>query len=223
LSTPIDFKELIGAIAATVSVAIAFTAIVGAFRAGVLKKLKFGSIELEAPQMDIKVFREAIEHRGTEVTKEIPFEIEQLTNYYSQILGQSKVSFWFSLIFASLGFSIIVVAAFLYTDGSGTATAAQFIAGLIMDAISGLFFVQSRNAQKSMGDFFDKLRNDRLHMESRKLCDSVEDKPAQDALRVHLALHYSGAPNAETIARHITETCLAKAKANLSINTRPAL
>jgi hypothetical protein len=145
LSTPFDFKELIGAIAASVSVAIAFTAIAGAFRAGVLKKLKFGGFELEAPPREIQIFREALEKRGTEAAKEIPFEIEQLTNYYTQILGQSKVSFWFSLIFASLGFSIIVVAAFLYTDGSGTATTAQFIAGLIMDAISGLFFVQSRN------------------------------------------------------------------------------
>jgi hypothetical protein len=212
VSVPFDIKELVAAIGASVSVAIAFTAIVGALKAGVLRKVRLGAFEIEASPKDAQVFRKALELRGTEGAKDIPFEIEQLTNYYSQILGQSKVSFWFSLIFASLGFAIIVVAAFLYTDGSGTATVAQFIAGIIMDAIAGLFFVQSHNAQKSMGEFFDKLRNDRLHMESRKLCDTVQDPAAQDALRVHLSLHYSGAANAESIARHITETCLTRSE-----------
>ena len=212
MSSVIDLKELVAAIAASVSVAIAFSAIFGAFRAGVLKKVRLGGFELEAQTEEAKAFREALSHRGSEEAKDIPFEIEQLTNYYTQILAQSKISFWFSLIFASLGFATIVVAAFLYTDGAGAATAAQFTAGLIMDAVAGLFFVQSRNAQKSMGEFFDKLRNDRMHMESRNLCDSVEEKSAQDALRVHLALHYAGAPNSEAIAKHITESCLTNDK-----------
>ena len=223
MTVPFDIKDLVGAIGASVSVAIAFTAIVGAFKAGVLRKVRLGAFEIEASPKEVQVFREALELRGTERAKDIPFEIEQLTNYYSQILAQSKVSFWFSLIFASLGFAIIVVAAFLYTDGSGTATVAQFIAGIIMDAIAGLFFVQSHNAQKSMGEFFDKLRNDRLHMESRKLCDTVQNAAAQDALRVHLSLHYAGTANAESIARHITETCLARTeKANTAVNTDAA-
>lgn len=212
MSSIIDIKEVVAAIAASVSIAVAFTALAGAFRAGVLKKIRFGSFEVEAQTEEVKAFRAALQHSGSAEPKDIPFEIEQLTNYYSQILAQSKVSFWFSLIFASLGFATIVVAAFLYTDGAGAATAAQFTAGLIMDAVAGLFFVQSRNAQKSMGEFFDKLRNDRLHMESRNLCDSIEDKSAQDALRIHLALHYAGATNAETIAKHITESCLTNEK-----------
>lgn len=210
MSVPLDIKELVAVIAASISVAIAATAIVGAFKAGVLRKVRFGAFEMEASLNEVQVFSEVLELRDTKKTKDVPFEIEQLTKYYSQILAQSKVSFWFSLIFASLGFAIIVVAAFLYTDGSGAATVAQFIAGMIMDAIAGLFFVQSHNAQKSMGEFFDKLRNDRLHMESRKLCDTVEDVAAQDALRVHLSLHYAGTASAEAIARHITENCLTR-------------
>ena len=194
-------KELVAGIAASISVAIAFAALIGSFKAGVLKKVKFGAFELEASEEAV-AFREALTQRSGD-EKEVPFEIEQLTNYYTQILAQSKVSFWFSLIFASLGFATIVVAAFLYSDGSGAATAAQFIAGMIMDAVAGLFFVQSRNAQKSMGEFFDKLRSDRLHMESRTLCDSVNNDSAQDALRVHLSLHYAGVSEADSIAKHI--------------------
>ena len=63
--------------------------------------------------------------------------------------------------------------------------------------------VQSRSAQKSMGEFFDKLRRDRQHLEARKLCDSVENKDARDALRINLSLHYAEIPNAESISNSI--------------------
>lgn len=205
-------QDIVGIIAAALAVVATAASIAGAFRAGVLKRIRLGSIEIEAPSEEARKLREAFK-AAVPAGKEIPFEIEQLTNYYSQILTQSKISFWFSLIFASLGFAIIVVAAFLYTDGSGTATVAQFVAGVIMDAVAGLFFVQSRNAQKSMAEFFDKLRNDRLHMESRRLVDTVSSETAKDALRLHLSLHYAGVSNAEGIANGITETCLGNASA----------
>lgn len=208
MSTAINIQELIGAITASVAVAIAIASIAGAFKSGVFKKIRLGSLEFEASDKDYVIFKEGLALQEEKNEKEIPFEIEQLANYYSQILSQSKISFWFSLIFASLGFATIVVAAFLYTDSNGAATIAQFIAGLIMDAVAGLFFVQSRNAQKSMGEFFDKLRSDRLHMESRSLSESIESSEARDALRLHLALHYAGVGESDSIAKHITEKCL---------------
>ncbi|ENU5814307.1 hypothetical protein ACE34P_001863 [Vibrio fluvialis] len=209
MSIAIDnIQEIISAITASVAVAVAFASIAGALKSGVFKKIRLGSLEFEASDKDYVLFKEGLASREEKSKTEVPFEIEQLANYYSQILSQSKISFWFSLVFASLGFATIVIAAFLYTDSNGTATIAQFIAGLIMDAVSGLFFVQSRNAQKSMGDFFDKLRSDRLHMESRSLSESIESAKARDALRLHLALHYSGVGESDSIAKHITEKCL---------------
>lgn len=208
MSSAINIQELLGTFAASIAIAIAFASIAGAFKSGVFKKIRLGSLEFEASDKDYVIFKEGLTHREDKSEKEVPFEIEQLANYYSQILSQSKISFWFSLIFASLGFATIVVAAFLYTDSNGTATIAQFIAGLVMDAVAGLFFVQSRNAQKSMGEFFDKLRSDRLHMESRSLSESISSSEARDALRLHLALHYAGVGESEGIAKHITENCL---------------
>ncbi len=206
----ISLQDILGTIAVSIAVIATVASIVGAFKAGVLKRIRIGSLEIEAPSEEARKLRDAM-HAAVRPGKDIPFEIEQLTNYYSQILTQSKISFWFSLIFASLGFAIIVVAAFLYTDGSGTATVAQFIAGVIMDAVAGLFFVQSRNAQKSMAEFFDKLRSDRLHMESRRLVDTVSNDKAKDALRLHLSLHYAGVDNAEGVAKEITTSCLVEA------------
>ncbi len=203
----ISLQDILGIIAISIAVIATAASITGALKAGVLKRIRIGSLEIEAPSEEARKLRDAL-RAAVAPGKDIPFEIEQLTNYYSQILTQSKISFWFSLIFASLGFAIIVVAAFLYTDGSGTATVAQFIAGVIMDAVAGLFFVQSRNAQKSMAEFFDKLRNDRLHMESRRLVDTVSNDKAKDALRLHLSLHYAGVDNAEGVAKDITTSCL---------------
>lgn len=201
-------KYLVTAVTGLVSI----LAVTGAFRSGALTKIRLGSLEIAAEAGERerleKVFEGAVRQQD-----DVPFEVEQLTNYYSQILSQSKISFWFSLVFASLGFVAILVAAFFFTSGpSGAtgATVAQFVAGAIMEAVASLFFVQSKNAQKSMGDFFDKLRNDRLHMESRKLCEAIQNSGAQDALKLNLALHYAGVANSETIAKQISEAILAK-------------
>jgi len=187
-------NDIIGVISVGVAVSALATAIAGALRAGVLKRVHIAGLELETPSDEARKLHKELK-ASISKGKDIPFEIEQLANYYTQILAQSKISFWFSLIFASLGFVIIVVAAFLYTDGSGTATTAQFVAGIIMDAVAGLFFVQSRNAQKSMADFFDKLRSDRMQMESRNLSESIVNEEAKDALKVHYVFHKKEGPS----------------------------
>jgi hypothetical protein len=131
-----------------------------------------------------------------------------LAAYYAQVLAQSKVSFWFSLVFASLGFLVIVVAAFRFTPDSAGAAVAQIVAGSIMDAVAALFFVQSKAAQTSMSDFFEKLRRDRQHAESRRLREAIAEPQARDALRVQLALHYAEVPSGSDVAKGIIEATL---------------
>jgi len=191
-----------------ITVVFSIFSLIGAFRSGVLTKVRVGGLEIASNSPESQRIRTAIEQTVTG-KDDIPFEVEQLTNYYSQILSQSKIAFWFSLVFASLGFVAIVVAAFFYTSESSGTTIAQFVAGTIMEAVASLFFVQSKNAQKSMGDFFDKLRSDRLHLESRKLCDDIANSDAQDSLKLHLSLHYAGVKDSDAIAKHISETVIA--------------
>ncbi len=221
-----DFAKVVSVLAATVGVVAALASLLGAMRAGVLRKIRLGSIdiEIEANSQEAIEFRKAYKESLQEVTKEqvtsdanqggmdsgIPFEVTQLSNYYAQILSQSKVSFWFSLVFASIGFSVIISSAFLYSEGGLQATIVQFFSGVVVDAVAALFFVQSKNAQKSMGDFFDKLRRDRLHAESRKICEQIESSEAKDALRVHLSLHYAEVQNSQEISKAIADTCFRK-------------
>jgi hypothetical protein len=135
-----EFLSVAAGLVATV------VAILGAFNAGVLKKVRTGDATLEG------VDRQSFERIRAELASArsgdpIPFEIEQLANYYSVTLGQAKISFWFSLVFASIGFMVIVGAAFLYHEGDVMGVTIKIVSGLIIDAVAALFFVQSRRAQ----------------------------------------------------------------------------
>ncbi len=201
-----ELSNIISILVLGTSVIVAVLSIIGAMRAGVLTRLRVGNLlEIQATPQEREAAKALVAAASSTPRDEVPFETEQLALYYGQILAQSKISFWFSLIFASLGFVVIIVAVFLYTNGTAGATIAQFSAGVIMDAVAALFFVQSRNAQKSMGEFFDKLRRDRQQLESRKLCEQVENPTARDALRVQLSLHYADVPTSADVARAVID------------------
>ncbi len=189
--------------------------IIAAFRAGILKSFQLGSFKLQASEKDTQEARALIHTVTMSSGDKVPFETEQLASYYAQILAQSKVSFWFSLVFASIGFLVMLIAAFMHSDAQAGSTIARFIAGGIVDAVAALFFVQSKRAQESMADFFEKLRRDRNHVEARKLCESLETESAKDALRLRLSLHYAEVETPDSILESIMTTCLsgdAKAK-----------
>ena len=196
-------RDVVGVVGAVLAGIIAIFSVFGAMKAGVLHQLKIGSFELKASPHEREEIGKIVASITAATPGEIPFETQQLALYYAQILAQSKISFWFSLIFASIGFAVIIAAVFLSSAGSTGATAVQFVAGVVIDAVAALFFVQSRNAQKSMGEFFDKLRRDRQQLESRKLCESVENKNARDALRINLSLHYAEIDDAASISSAI--------------------
>lgn len=197
------------AVVAVGLVAVVFS-MVAAVRSGALKSIRLGKFELQAATKEVEEARQVIRTITAPDSEGVSFETEQLANYYAQVLGQSKTSFWFSLVFASIGFLIIVLAAFLHGDADAGSTVARFVAGGIVDAVAALFFVQSKRAQESMAEFFDKLRRDRNHLEARKLCESLESTDARDALRVRLALHYADVDSPDGISQTIMQTCLQK-------------
>lgn len=139
----------------------------------------------------------ALEHIRQEIAQSragtpIPFEVEQLSGYYALTLGQARVSFWFSLIFASVGFIVIISAGLLYSGGDYVSASIKVVSGLVIDAVSALFFVQSRRAQESMSAFFEKLRSDRQFVEARRICDEIKNEDTKDKIKTMLVLHYSG-------------------------------
>jgi hypothetical protein len=122
-------------------------------------------------------------------------QYQLLRQYHSQGLEQSKISFWFSLIFAALGFVVIITATFTMESGVQlTAQGRAFItllAGTIIDAVAALFFVQSNKARELMTNFFDRLRADRKLEEALNLCREIKDKNIQSKVQTLLTLRFT--------------------------------
>ncbi|WP_052201758.1 hypothetical protein [Ensifer sp. ZNC0028] len=127
---------------------------------------------------------------GSQIEK--PFEITVLSNHYNQALSRANISFWFSLIFAAIGFGVIIFAFLTHNTNDIAGTAIKIVSGTIIDAVSALFFVQTQNAQKSMSEFFEKLRLDRLNAEAREMISEIELAERRDQVRTQLIIKYSG-------------------------------
>jgi len=202
--------DILTAVQITAAVAaglIAVFSLIGAIRSGFLRRIRLGALEIEVSDRERDQAR-AIVHAVATGEDRSPAEAEQLAQYYAQVLAQSKIASWFSLIFAALGFVVIIVANFRYSSASAGAVVAQTIAGIITEAVAALFFVQSNRAQAAMSEFSEKLRRDRQQIESRKLCDALTNDLARDALRIHLALHYADIPDSHDIGDAIIGACI---------------
>jgi hypothetical protein len=205
-----ELNEAISIIAAAISIIIFFIVIIVAIKSGIFGYIRFNSnLEINPTQKAIDESRKIISSLFISNTdKREPFETEHLERYYTQVLIQFKIAFWFSLIFASFGFVVIVVAALMYSIEQSGIIIVQGIAGVLVDAIAALFFVQANRTQASMMKFFDKLRKDRQYAESQRLCESIDDRNAKDALRIYLSLYYAGVEKYESIAKDISDAKL---------------
>lgn len=126
------------------------------------------------------------------------------TQYHTQGLEQSKISFWFSLIFAAIGFIIICIGIFtVQVDKNILDQGRAFlslISGTIIDAVSALFFIQSNKARQLMIAFFDKLRADRKFEESLNLASQIADSELKSRIKVLLSIHFAElSPTDETM------------------------
>lgn len=172
---------------ATAVVSVAFT-VLATVRSGAIKSIRFGSIYIEGGITSAEIQKiESASSGGTQ-----PFEIKALASYYNQALSRANISFWFSLVFASIGFGLIVFALVSHDSTDATGTIIKVASGTVIDAVSALFFVQSTNAQKSMSEFFEKLRLDRMNAEAREMISEIEDLERRDQLRAQLILKYAG-------------------------------
>src|SRR6266487_3551784 len=94
-------KDIVPAVVTGIAVLVAIFGLVVGIRSGILQRLRFGAFEIELSPRERQQARALIETVTRPDREPIAFETEQLAQYYSQVLAQSKVSFWFSLIFAS--------------------------------------------------------------------------------------------------------------------------
>lgn len=142
--------------------------------------------------------REQLDRERRAETEEREYRL--LAEYHAQGLAQSKMSFRLSLIFAGLGFLVIAVAiglAVASDDASTIASIVPLIGGAVVEAVSGLFFVQSNRARQLMVTFFDRLRADRNLREALELAAAIEDGRVRSRLQAQMALSMAGASQTE--------------------------
>jgi len=145
----------------------------------------------------------------SEFQNKIVYDVDRFDEYHQHSLNQSKISFWFSLIFASLGFMIITTSMLAFSKESEYI---GLIAGTIIETVSVLFFYQSNKARQMMSEFFDKLRSDRKLEESLKLCESIDNDHMRNSVKVKLSLYFSGLDDSHNLASEVIQLSNHKGK-----------
>lgn len=74
--------------------------------------------------------------------------------------------------------------------GAYAMTAVTLVAGAIVEAVAGLFFVQSNRARRLMTEFFDRFRADQRLEQALRLANGMSDAQLQSRLHAALALSF---------------------------------
>jgi len=127
------------------------------------------------------------------VSKDEDKEFQLLKRYHDISLTQSRASHWFSLLFASLGFFVIVMPV---VRNAQDVQLLPLVSGGVIEAVASLFFVQSNRATRLMVDSFDRLRTDRKLEKALDLAQEIHDRDVQSRLKALLALDFAGVRSA---------------------------
>jgi hypothetical protein len=135
----------------------------------------------------------------------VAHELALMRKYHAQGLAQSRLSFLLSLIFAGLGFAVIVFA-IVTTDSSKSISEqslpfASLVSAIVIEAVSALFFVQSNRAQSVMVEFFDRLRTDRKLEEALALADRMPDTKIKARMMLVLGIGLADRPITDELMR----------------------
>lgn len=121
-------------------------------------------------------------------------ELELLKDFYLMALRRATLSFWFSLIFSAIGFSVIIYTALqlpLTTSNVDLALSQNevwskllnVVAGTIITATSALIYSISNKSQANANSAFARIRAD--NETSKMICqiDQIESKEERDQIR----------------------------------------
>lgn len=194
-------SEVTNVLATAVPIAAVALSVVSAIVAAGRGKLRVGSLfSVDFDRTAASDIRSRLEAVGEEAGYR---QYALLREYHAQGLSKSRISFWFSLTFASIGFAVIALAVGLFLEATPAETGwldnagkpvFTLVSGTVIDAVAALFFVQSNKARQLMTEFFDKLRIDRKLDESLKLAEAIADPSVASRLKAVLALHFAEVP-----------------------------
>ncbi len=113
-------------------------------------------------------------------------------NHHLQALSQSKIQFWFSLIAAVVGFIFIIIMVCLASTNVWYEYIVRILPGAIIEAVSVLFFSQSRETRERSSDFLNRLREDKQYEKGIAIAESISDEKLKSILKAEIALRLCG-------------------------------
>lgn len=141
----------------------------------------------------------------TKTTKDPWIPDEAKREYHIQRLTQSKWSFWLSIIGSIVGFFILIWSIW-YGVVNNDHEWGGVVSGIIIEAVSVLFYTLSNNANDKISEFFKELTIDSNVKEALCLTQKIKDDAIRDELMVKLSLHLSGIDE-ERICKYTKDIC----------------
>lgn len=115
-----------------------------------------------------------------------------IRSHHEQALTQATIQFWTSLIASIIGFVFIIIMIFIAKDSLWYEYILKTLPGIIIEAVSYLFFKQSSEIRNRASDFLNRLRNDEQISKSITIADSIEDENLKSQIKAKIALHICG-------------------------------
>lgn len=137
----------------------------------------------------------------------IPNQTEQMkVEYHKQRLWQSKMAFGLSFGGSIFGF-VVIVGSVVWGMYVGDDQWPGIVSGVVVEAVSALFYTLSNKANEKISEFFRELTVDSNVKNALQTADKIENDDAiRNQLYVKLSLHLSGIDE-ERICKNTFDLC----------------
>lgn len=126
--------------------------------------------------------------------------------YHKQRLWQSKMAFWLSFS-GSIGGFAVIVGSVIYGMATNNNQWPGIVSGVVVEAVSALFYTLSNKANEKISEFFKELTEDSKIKNALELAREMEEgNTVKNQLYVKLSLHLSGLDE-EKICKNTLESC----------------
>lgn len=105
-----------------------------------------------------------------------------------QLLLQSKVQFWLSIIACIFGTLSIIILFAILKDSAWYEYIFKILPSTVIEIISTLFLSQSKDARKEATDALDKYNADKKAKESLEIAESIKNEELKSLLKCQIAL-----------------------------------
>lgn len=109
-----------------------------------------------------------------------------------QLLLQSKIQFWLSIIACIFGTLSIIILFAISKDSAWYEYIFNALPSAVIEIISTLFLSQSKDARKEATEALDKYNADKKAKESLEIAESIENEELKSLLKCQIALSLIG-------------------------------